>query len=522
MRLFDPTTGAVCEAEGGVRRVQAERRWLVQGESAQVQEVLMALHGVASKLTDELLELDFGNSVGWFHGGPLGPLDVCSGKWSEGDYRAMLAQITETAGALPFAASSAGSLPYEQTALDHQPILYHAFAWLRHLVGSPSRPSLELVGPLRSVLARPHRATAREGRVVPVGLARRVDPSALIGIAAGRWPMQRSTRLSLAPALRGLVPIEVEESVLAQDLDTQENRFVRAFLELCAGVVHRIRRIALSGERTGLGRQTLASCDHIETVLRPFATHAMWAGVGRMTQFPSSSTVLQRRHDYRAVFTHYNHLRLGARVPVDAASAAAMLESKSIDTLYEAWTCFAFIAAARPVLGEPTEVRRTASNDLESRLEPELQARWASGASLHYNPPFTRNAPQGFRSYSRGFKPDLLFTVPAGPSVGRHVFDAKFKLRQTSWADAASPKATFKSEDLNKMHTYRDALDGVRSAWVLYPGTAFGFYPTEGPVARSANKLGAQIDGVGGVPLVPSQKPSELTAVIARLCGEGP
>jgi len=186
------------------------------------------------------------------------------------------------------------------------------------------------------------------------------------------------------------------------------------------------------------------------------------------------------------------------------------------------WTCFAFIDAAEPVLGRPVEVRRPTVSEVEATVAWKLQARWADGTTLHYNPTFSRSAPvSGLRSYSLLLRPDLMLTVPSGPNAGRHVFDAKFKVE--SFAVAADDGRTrddskFKREDLHKMHAYRDALDGVRSAWVLYPGSSLRFFPTCGTIVDSAESLPTAFDGVGGVPLTPGTQPGALIALIARMC----
>ncbi len=54
------------------------------------------------------------------------------------------------------------------------------------------------------------------------------------------------------------------------------------------------------------------------------------------------------------------------------------------------------------------------------------------------------------------------------------------------------------------MHTYRDAISGVRSVWILYPGTETRFYSaTSAAVSSSADALPPILDGVGAIPLQP-------------------
>ena len=52
------------------------------------------------------------------------------------------------------------------------------------------------------------------------------------------------------------------------------------------------------------------------------------------------------------------------------------------------------------------------------------------------------------------------------------------------------------------MHTYRDAITDMRSAFVVYPGTQFVFFERSG-AKRSTPTAVAMTDGVGAVPLRP-------------------
>jgi len=67
------------------------------------------------------------------------------------------------------------------------------------------------------------------------------------------------------------------------------------------------------------------------------------------------------------------------------------------------------------------------------------------------------------------------------------------------------------------MHTYRDALLKVRSAWVLYPGDCFAFYPLGHPIAERVLDVPIPVEGVGAVPLRPGEGAESALAVIRRM-----
>ena len=86
-----------------------------------------------------------------------------------------------------------------------------------------------------------------------------------------------------------------------------------------------------------------------------------------------------------------------------------------------------------------------------------------------------------------------------------HVFDAKYRLDRfdAEERDSDDAPATYKRADLYKMHTYRDAISGLRTAFVVYPGSEFVFFERNGGRrARPGDVVSA--DGVGALPLRPA------------------
>jgi hypothetical protein len=341
------------------------------------------------------------------------------------------------------------------------------------------------------------------------------------------------TQLALALAKRfPLREWSVEESVAEDTFDTPENRFVKASLDLCAWVIDRMRAVAATGGRSRSFRnRLLTDCHRLDAALLPVRRHGLWLQVGPMTHFPATSTVLHRRSSYRAVFGHYSRMRLGARLPLDPRRAEALLEVKDIAQLYELWSCFALIGAVAEALGPPARVDRPRADSLEVGVPWEYRAVWADGTALTYSPSFSRSRSRWRHSYSVPLRPDLALRVPPGRrQPGLHLFDAKFRV---DWLDSAAPLegrpdeddviadeervGVFKRADLYKMHAYRDALPGARSAWILYPGSALRFYPVAGVVAWEVGLLPDEIDGVGAVPLGTEEGHAELDEVVRRL-----
>ncbi len=521
-------------------RLQAECGWVVESSREWCDQVEAALpRVVCERLADRLLLLSFGNHVGRYRAGPLGTLEVYSGKWGDADYDQLLERISEEAAALPFDAGTPSALPFDRSMLGSRDVLYHAFTYLRHVVGPTVSRERALLPILQGIVRRPHRRFQRVGREVPLELALRVEPRVMQDVLCGRWPLERvrGSQGPLAVALQGHRPTHIEESVATDLLDTAENRFVKCFLDISLGVVDLMRTRASTANRPESWRKSvLTGCADIERALRPVRQHMMWREVGPMVHFPASSTVLQRRHEYRELFQHYNRLRLGSRLPLDTELAEQLLEVKNIALLYELWSCFALVRAVKAVLGEPESAGRLKSDDLGLGLGWEYSVHWSNGVRVLYNPSFSRARAGLRRSYSVPLRPDLLLEVPRGEGCELHVLDAKFKVE---WLDGAMPsteekdeeeknrrrerEGTFKRADIYKMHAYRDALPAVRSAWVLYPGTRMRFFARcgSGGGVEHVEDLPRVLEGVGAAPLPSDGVGVEMIEVVRRLLGSG-
>jgi len=504
--------------EGQRYQLQANWRWLVRGNPIQIDQVHIALQRVATQLSPSVLELNFGNAVGWYNAGPLGMVEVISGKWTENDYERMLRQLLKTAAALPYSINTTASLPYERTALSEDDVLYHAFIYLRYIIGNPQNPQKALIGSLQSILSRPHRQSTRINQVVPTGQARRLSPQSLNDIACGRWPLRKASHLPISRYTNGLIPEYIEDSVLASDVNTIENRFIKNFLAFCTGIIRKMLRI--SQENPRIPTSIEKECHFMLAVLQPIVQNSLWKHVQRMTHFPSASTILHRRHDYRTIFGYYTKLRLGAHLPIAPANIQMFLEIKDIAELYEIWSCFALIAAVENVLGKPQKVNSIQYSEIEVTLRRSLQAVWSNGTEIYYNSHYSRSSSKNRYSYSLPLRPDIVLKIPSGLNAGQHIFDAKFKVE--TFTDPIKPDITptekrrFKSADLYKMHTYKDALN-ASTCWILYPGTEVCFFDQNAGKITDMQSLPASLLGVGGCILPPDEVGQDLQHIINHL-----
>jgi predicted component of viral defense system (DUF524 family) len=506
--------GVLAERLGDLFVLDAEHEWLLEGPPEVLSAVCDAVGAPATRLGTVVL-FSFGNAVGRYRAGPLGEINVRSGKWTESHYSTMLDEISEQATSLPFQAGAAGALPFTRSELNAPEVLYHTFVWLRHVVLESNGA---LVGALRAITNDPHRKMSREERIVPAEFAMNMSAKAFDEVTAGVRPLRRvSSSIRLLPG--GLFPIDVRETVGRPSTDTAENRFIKAFLASCQFVVQAMRGSSTAG--AALSARVKADCLAIEGVLAPIARHRIWGDVGVMHTFPASSIVLQRRSAYREVLRHHMLLKMASKaLPLDAAAASDLLEAKDIARLYEVWTAFEVIRAVSASKGAASHALRFRHDDLNVALRNGLLVSWSDGTEVAYNATYTQRAGWHGRSWSLQLRPDVALFVPSGNAAGLHVFDAKFRVSKSlvDLDDAADADA--KTDDLQKMHTYRDAIPEVRSAWVMYPGTVFKAW------GRNVEVLGGSgappTDAIGEIPVVPGGDGADLMGVVSTLLSQEP
>jgi hypothetical protein len=479
----------------GVRRLEGEHPWVVEGDAALVAIAFEDLRDVAQRIHSEVLHLDFGNAVGVFRVRELGTIEVVSGKWNEHHFDSMLADVARIASALPFAAGTAGPLPYDRTLSTRDDLLYHAYVYIRHILSDSAPQGVRLISSLNAILAEPYRRVERETVNVSPEWLQRVDDATTFAIASGTGPLVYLPAARLPAVLGGYLPARVPERHCKMNVDTPENRFVKAFLDQICSVLRRMREV-LATETRVFASRVRAECVALEERMAPFRVHPIWREVGAMTNVPTNSTVLQRRRGYREVLRHFVLLRLATRhLPISAHDARDLLEGKDIARLYEIWCYFAVVEQLRSLLGAPSSVASVERTHLQAHVANEFEVRWPNGVRLLYNATFSRKSERGRQTYSLPLRPDVVLILTDGTV---HVLDAKFKLEWLARDEEDDvDRARAKLDDVYKMHAYRDAIDAARSAWVLYPGTEVHEFVPRGH--------DGEVEGVGAVPLRPEE-----------------
>jgi hypothetical protein len=507
------------------RRIDAESRWLVQGPPDTIADIEAALPDTVRERIGDALVLQFTNAVGQFDLPHLGTLDVHSGKWEDSDFGRMLADITTAMAALPFSAGTGAQLPHDRSVVAREPVLFHMFVYLRHVLSDTAPAEDRLLSSLRQIVNDPHRRFEAIRRTVRLESACRADARTILDIASGRGQLRRA-RVGCAPdlahALSGHLPERIDERHVQTTYDVAENRFVLTFLDLVLAVIKQTSELASRSGNAWFRRRVGHDCTTMLRALAPLRHHRIWEEVGQMRRVPVESTVLQRRRGYREVLRHFIRLRLAPRIPWSPPAIRRLLELKNIAELYELWCFFEVQKAITAILGEPHEAEGPTPSETEWKLPWDLRIRWAGEIQLFYNLRFSRSRGVDRQSYSLPLRPDITLEIGSGPSAVLHLFDAKFRLDKipnpfeladSDENDGQERAAKFKNADLYKMHAYRDAIPQAESVRILYPGDQEVFFE------QTLNGVGR--DGVGAVPCRPKGT-EHLADVVKRILSPAP
>ena len=272
--------------------------------------------------------------------------------------------------------------------------------------------------------------------------------------------------------------------------NTPENRFLKFFFEYIESVACMVGRIQ------NLPTKVKEDKDKILSFCRSTLKSEFFQNIGKMEVLPVNSSVLQSRAGYKDILTHYLMSRFGIKFYFEEFRKQSLLvDLKKISDLYEYWV---FYKIARAFLGDNILIEQqevyTVGDDVSygTCFKNEHM-------SVCYN--YTESRSRG-TSYSVNMRPDVTIVVGRGQDAVRLIFDAKYKVSSSDGNNGQN--YSVKSEDLHKMHTYRDAIENTLFAIVIYPGTKLSFYEkdTSESVRENVPSI-SNLDGIGAIPLIP-------------------
>ena len=459
----------------------------------------------------QLFEICFRNAVGRTR---IGPACVCveSRKISGSLYEAMLSYIADKFSNLIFSFATPLGQNYRK-ANTGKDIAYIEYLFLKQYLLDAS-PNLDGISAL--IIANPHIRLYRTLSNCSIDAVTNTQPAMLINMftASDRFTSLKNGHPLLSTNLghkifqksgRNLYPTEAIEERKHLTVDTYENRFVKHFLQAIQRQLNGLQNVLTSSKKGYLNPDIKYHLTKMTQKIAAVLADPLWHDVGNMAYIPVSSQVLHRREGYRQLFQLYSLLQLTSKCDFfNKDDFQKLLETKDTPTLFEYWSFFVI----KEVLDGMLKIKSCRSiisdNPLNQSVEPGICITYEGGTSLWFNKTYSgspghqpgnsftdENVSQG--SYSHNFRPDIVLEKNSRLLI----FDAKFKGQRGGFygENDDGSVTSWKDEDIDKMHCYREAIKGVTGAYILYPGDQTVIYP-----AHDAADI---YKGVGALPLKP-------------------
>lgn len=262
------------------------------------------------------------------------------------------------------------------------------------------------------------------------------------------------------------IPLLLNATSYEETIDTFENQFIKYVLELLYDYLQGI-------QRDDFGDKIKWEIEQSMSIVSQYLETPFFTQISKLKYFSLNSKVLQRRYPYNKFLQFYFSWDMSSSVFFDIYDEMFCMGQKDVPTMYEYFCFITFVKELDNRYGRESLVDNelivyqdsTLNFKLKSGIRSELKYSIGDGKylKLFYNKAYnsTKYIVSG-RSYSNNLEPDIsLELFNDNRLIGIIHFDAKYKVSATN---------DFKVEDLNKMHTYKDAIMGTLASYILYPG----------------------------------------------------
>jgi predicted component of viral defense system (DUF524 family) len=365
--------------------------------------------------------------------------------------------------------------------------LYQRFAFLKSIIsGGVFEDSLRLI------INKPYQSweeeqqTRRPGQGLPASssVAKQMNKP------GARMPTDQMDQLHQVDSL----PRTFDVSRSHESLDNPPNRFVKFVLQRWRTVIQQIRSRLQEEDRNAPIERGIRETTQLIDQLDMFLSNELFRNVGPLKTFPTSNQVLQKREGYRDVLRAYIQFESAALLSWQGGQDVYGAGQKDVAEMYEYWVYMKLARGISDLMdqsfhfsdliekrddGLHLKLRRDQEEILSGIVEkPELGRRFR--VEFHFNETFSdKNA-----SWSHSMRPDCSLRIAPlegeqesffyGEDVWVH-FDAKYRYDVNEDKSDEEEQMIQQTKgvpvrDLNKMHTYRDAIRRSSGAYVIYPG----------------------------------------------------
>jgi predicted component of viral defense system (DUF524 family) len=265
-----------------------------------------------------------------------------------------------------------------------------------------------------------------------------------------------------------VLPLKVVSEFYDDTIDTIENQFIKHLLEIVLQLLNSVL-VKVSLMQISFLKLEIEECiTRCERIL----SNQIFQNISKLKYFPSKSNVLQTKHPYKELYRIYMLLFYEVEISDETLNTSMTTSLKDLPKLYEYWCFLNIVEILNTKYGEIDLIQQGFIKYNQDNLcfligSPEDGLTYIVNENkkikLFYSKNYTsENIIYSGRSYSHTLDPDISVELFFNDVLVAIIhFDAKYKLDNF---------ISFKNEDLDKMHTYKDAILGSIGAYVLYPG----------------------------------------------------
>jgi predicted component of viral defense system (DUF524 family) len=412
------------------------------------------------------------------------------------EYRWMLQRLAgEATELLMERFAAAGAKAFRPDTAGDPRTLYQRFAFVQALLADAS-----FEGSLQQILRRPHHQYEARVEESHASQGVRADRHLIraLGMPGRRVPLPAGHTVAGLATL----PERLTRITHVETRDTVPNRFIRFALRSWRDLAETVAA-ALADQNSPAAQRGVREAQALGNALDQWFLEPLFAEVGDLEQFPASNQVLQRRDGYRDVYRAFLQAEVAAALDWAGGEEVFAAGQRNVATLYEYWT---FLELARVIASIPgfSIDRKDLLKVSKDKLSLDLRRGRAvalcghgtrRGRQLVLTLWFNRTFPRGARgSWTETMQPDCSLKITPRPAVTDEAttwlhFDAKYRVHSYAEimgdaksdddvgteesaepAEPGAPALKPLSQDLLKMHAYRDAIRRTSGAYVLYPG----------------------------------------------------
>lgn len=441
-------------------------------------------------------ELFFKNSIGKSKFEEINFI-VKSSKLSNSDFEELLKTVDSKISNLAFSyhVSGVGSnvIRKKQNLKQND---YLKFKYLAQFFENHLKPWLE------SIIKEPHRLNLAKREYDKLELVPYIDEESMVEVFSGLnqfAPSIKSSSLSKKLVFNGQehIPVEISHSLEFDAFDNIENRFIKFLID------NLIQLINVCKEKYDIiSNHMLGDIDiiSIKKNLWYYSNRSILRDCKKMNYVPFSSQVIQKKTPYNRTLKFYQDLNSLPIIQFSENTYDEILELKKIDKLYEYYCFFKLEEILDDILityNKETNFKEVKHGYSVILSSPVISYQNANKRiSLYYQ----KNYKKGIDSYSVNLDPDFSIEIVdlSTNELEILILDAKFK----------SKYDFVKSEDIHKMHTYKDAIINCDFAIALFPGSSNVFYP---------ESMSSLHYGVGAYALKPNFDVEELKQLLEKV-----